>query len=237
MRCVICLLLFAEVLSAQTFPVVLKKRLWPDGGGQIEIAEQAIVYHAVKESESRTWNYPDIQFFDRISSREFTILTYEDQRRWLGRDKRYHFVVTEGELTDALFQTVRSRLNKPAANRVIPGLEAVEYEVAVKHLHTFGGCEGTLRFTEDAIAYVTAGDVAADKVDNKDARLWSLARDVRSVWSADRYRLQIHVYEDNRREFSRTRVYRFSLKEPLDGAYYRRLKLRLYDLESAHLSL
>ncbi len=229
MRCLICLLLFAEALSAQTFPVVLKKRLWPDGGGRIEITEQAIAYRAEKESESRTWNYPDIQFFDRISSREFTILTYEDQRRWLGRDKQYHFVVTEGELTDALFQTIRSRLDKPAANRVIPGLEAVEYEVAVKHLHTFGGCEGTLRFTEDAIAYVTEKE--------NDAREWSLARDVRSVWSADRYRLQIHVYENNRREFSRTRVFRFALKEPLDQVFYRSLKLRLYDLESAHLPM
>ncbi|MCH8266783.1 MAG: hypothetical protein IH846_04650 [Acidobacteria bacterium] len=162
MRCVICLLLFAEALAAQTFPVVLKKRLWPDGGGQIEITEQAIVYRAEKEPESRTWNYPDIQFFDRISSREFTILTYEDQRWKLGRDRQFHFTITEGELTDALFQTIRSRLDKPAANRVIPRLEAVEYEVAVKHLHTFGGCEGTLRFTEDAIAYVTA-----DKEDKK----------------------------------------------------------------------
>ena len=96
MRCVIFLLLFAEFLPAQTFPVVLKKRLWPDGGGRIEITEQAIAYRAEKESESRVWNYPDIQFFDRISSQEFTILTYQDQRRWLGRDKQYHFVVTEG---------------------------------------------------------------------------------------------------------------------------------------------
>ena len=229
MRCVICLLLFAEALSAQTFPVVLKKKLWPDGGGRIEITEQAIAYRAEKESESRTWNYPDIQFFDRISSREFTILTYEDQRRWLGRDKQYHFVVTEGELTDALFQTIRSRLNKPTANRAVSRREAAEYEVAAKHLHTFGGCEGTLRFTKDAITYVTEKE--------NDAREWSLARDVRSVWSADRYRLQIHVYENNRREFSRTRVFRFALKEPLDGAYYRRLKLRLYDLESAHLPM
>ncbi len=229
MKYFLMLLLCAQPLAAQTLSVIQQKKLWPDGGGQIEITEQAIAYRAEKESESRTWNYPDIQFFDRISSREFTILTYEDQRRWLGRDKQYHFVVTEGELTDALFQTIRSRLGKPAANRVIPGLEAVEYEVAAKHLHTFGGCEGTLRFTKDAIAYVTEKE--------NDAREWSLARDVRSVWSADRSRLQIHVYENNRREFSRTRVYRFSLKEPLDGAYYRRLKLRLYDLESAHLPM
>ncbi len=229
MRYFLMLLFFAQPLAGQTLSVILKKRLWPYGRGQIEITEQAIVYRAEKESESRTWNYPDIQFFDRISSQEFTILTYEDQRRWLGRDKQYHFVVTEGELTDALFQTIRSRLNKPASNRAVSRREAAEYEVAVKHLHTFGGCEGTLRFTKNAITYVTA--------DKYDAREWSLARDVRSVWSADRYRLQIHVYENNRREFSRTRVFQFALKEPLDGAYYRRLKLRLYDLESAHLPM
>ena len=63
--------------------------------------------------------------------------------------------------------------------------------MAVKHLHSFGGCEGTLRFTEDAITYVTENE--------NDAREWSLVRDVHSVWSSDRYQLQIHAYENNRR--------------------------------------
>ena len=96
----------------------------------------------------------------------------------------------------------------------------------MKHQHTFGGCEGTLKFTEDGIYYVT---------DHKeDAREWRFATDIQSVWSSNRYQLEIHAFDNNRREFSRTRVYKFNLKEPLDPEMYRSLKLKLYDLESVH---
>ncbi len=223
------LLLFAQPLAGQILSVIRKKRLWPDGGGQIEITEQAIVYRAEKESESRTWNYPDIQFFDRLSSREFTILTYEDQRRKLGRDRRFHFTITEGELTDELLETLQQWLRKPVTNRVVGEVSGVEYELPVKHLHSLGGCEGRLIFTTEAVYYATEN--------TEDSREWRLAQEIESVWSSDPYRLELHVYENNRREFSRTRVFRFALKEPLDGAYYRKLKLRLYSLESAHLPM
>ncbi|HUG82797.1 MAG TPA: hypothetical protein VML01_14095 [Bryobacterales bacterium] len=42
----------------------------------------------------------------------------------------------------------------------------------------------------------------------------------------------MHVYDNNRKEFSQTRVYRFQLKEPLDPERYRNLKLRLYGLRA-----
>jgi hypothetical protein len=118
-------------------------------------------------------------------------------------------------------ETISSRLGKPVTNRVV-GEVAAQYELPVKHLHTFGGCEGRLLFTNDAVYYST--EHAAD------AREWKLARDVRAVSSVDPYLLDIRVFENNRREFSRTRVYRFQLKESLDPEWYRALKLRLYGL-------
>jgi hypothetical protein len=144
----------------------------------------------------------------------------------LGRDKRYRFLITEGELTIEIFNEIRLRLNKPATNREFPGVVNAQYELSVKHQHTFGGCEGTLKFTEDGIYYVT---------DHKeDAREWLFTTDIQSVWSSNRYQLEIHAFDNNRREFSRTRVYKFDLKEPLDPEMYRSLKLKLYDLESVH---
>ena len=103
-----------------------------------------------------------------------------------------------------------------------PNNVAAGYEIPVKHLHTFGGCEGVLQFTQDSIIYATKN--------RKDAREWRLDRDIQSVWSSDPYQLEIQVYENNRREFSRTRIYNFQLKEPLDWKMYRALKLRLYAL-------
>lgn len=224
-RVLLILALFIpQVLSGQTLTVTLKKRLWPDGHGKILIGEKAIAYEASKKDESRTWEYPDIQYFDRLSPTEFVILTYEDQRLALGRDRQFHFVVTEGELDDELFRTIAARLGKPVTNRFVPEQVAAEYSVPAKHLHTFGGCEGVLKFSGDTIYYITEH--------REDAREWKLGRDAQSVWSADPYQLEVHAYDNNRREFSRTRIYNFQLKKALNQVFYRNLKRKIYNLEA-----
>jgi hypothetical protein len=222
MKLVFLLLCSAAGLAAQTFDVIHKKAHWPDGQGRIHISEEAIAFEARDEKHSRRWSYTDIQHFDRVSNSEFVILSYEDQKWKLGRDREFRFVITSGELTDGLMDTISQRLGKPATNRVVSEV-AAKYELPVKHLHTFGGCEGRLLFTDDAVYYSTPHAV--------DAREWKLARDVRAVSSADPYLLEIRVFENNRREFSRTRVYKFALKQPLDAGFYRNLKMKLYDLE------
>ena len=229
MKTILILLFMAHPLAAQTFNVIHEKALKRDGRGKVEITEEGISYVPDRSKDGRVWRYEDIQYFDRISSKEFTILSYEDNPMLLGRDKQYHFIITEGELTDEIFYEIRDRLNKPATNREFPGIVNVQYSLPVKHQHTFGGCKGTLKFTEDRIYYVTDY--------KKDAREWRLDSDIQSVWSSDRYRLEIHTYENNRREFSRTRVFKFDLKEPLDPEVYRSLKLKLYNLEAAHRPL
>jgi hypothetical protein len=217
-------ILSAQPLAAQTYRVVHEKTLWRDARGTIEIGEQGITFKTDRGQEGRTWKYEDIQYFDRISEKQFVILSYEDQTILLGRDRRYEFRITEGALTDEVFRRISARFGKPVTNRVVTRPAGVEYEIPVKHLHTLGGCEGVLDFTGDAIYYITA--------DKKDIREWRLARDVQSVWSSDPYRLEVHTYDDNRREFSQTRAYQFELKKPLDAEFYRRLKLKLLGLDA-----
>ncbi|MEJ2096859.1 MAG: hypothetical protein P8Y38_06910 [Deltaproteobacteria bacterium] len=229
MKYLLILIFLAQPLAAQTLEVIHKKALWWDGRGKIEISDEGISFIAEKEEESRSWRYQDIQYFDRISGSEFTILSYEDSSILLGRDRQYHFLITEGELTNEIFYRIRDRLNKPATNREFPDVANARYELPVKHLHTFGGCEGTLKFTEDKIYYIT---------DNrKDASEWRLDTDIQSVWSSNPYELEIHAFDNNRREFSRTRIYKFDLKKPLDPEVYRSLKLKLYDLDTVHRPL
>lgn len=225
MKYLLMFLFLAQPLTAQTFKAIHEKRLWGDGSGTIEITDDGIRYMSKDPEESRFWLYRDIQNLDRISDREFTLLSYEDQSRYLGRDRSYHFVITEGELTDEIFRKISERMDVPVTDRIVPENVAAKYSLPVKHKHTFGGCEGTLELTGDSIIYSTD--------DKKDARVWKLDRDIQSVWSSDRYRLEIRVYENNRREFNRARVYRFVLKTPLDPDVYRKLKLQLYDLEAA----
>ncbi len=216
------LLVCTATLTAQTFEAFQKRRFASDRRGEIHITSQAIEFKAIKEKNSRRWTYEDIQYFDRISEKEFSILSYEDQKWRLGRDRQYHFVLTAGTLDDALFQSISTRIGRPVTNRLVKRVQDSRYKLAVKHLHGLGGCEGELIFTDDAILYKTEH--------RKDAREWRVTRDVESVWSSNPYHLELHVHDNNRREFSRTRVYKFDLKQPLDQDFYLSLKLRMHGL-------
>lgn len=230
MKYVLLVLLSIQLLAGETFTVIHKRKAWRNGKGTVEITADGIAFNAKKEKRSRKWGWLDIQYFDRISETEFNILTFTDQRKYLGRDRSYRFVITDGKLSDTLFAMISKKLARPVTNRVNrPQPDEVTYEIPVKHMHTFGGCEGVLRFTKDAIYYVTPYA--------KDQRQWMLARDVNSVWSDDVYQLEVHAYDNNRRAFSKTRNYQFTLKEPLKASFYRALKLKLYKLEVAHLPL
>lgn len=224
MKYLLLLIASTALLCAETYPVIHKKNLWPDGKGTVEIGPDGIRYTAQKEKDNRNWTWLDIQYFERISPKEFVVLTYQDQRRYLGRDKEYRFVITQGELSDAVFASISKNLERPVTDKVAPKKVNALYSIPVKHEHTLGGCEGKLEFTGDSIYFVT--DHAPD------VRTWRMDRDIVSVWSDDPYRLEIRAYDNNRREFSRTATYKFDLKRKLDPAFYRELKLKLYNLEA-----
>ena len=215
-------------LAETSFDVVLKKKFWPDGHGVLVVSDDAIEFRTHDDKNSRRWSYQDIQYFDRVSRQEIIVLTYEDSGWKLGRDRQFRFVLSEGEFTAALFDQVSRGIGRPVTNRVFEVTEEVEAELPVKHLHALGGCEGTLLFTDNEVYYRTSHA--------RDARQWQLRRDVDSVWSHDRYHLELHVYDNNRREFSRAKVYKFDLKRPLDPEWYRGLKLRLYELNARERS-
>lgn len=227
MKTILMILLCVSPLAAQTLPVIHVKSLWPDERGQLEITDSGIAFRPADGKDTRFWKFEDIQTLDRIDRREFVLLSYEDENLLLGRDREFRFRILEGELSDELFDRIAARIGKPVTDRVVEKVPDAEYEVPVKHLHTFGGCEGHLKFAGDTIVYATSHA--------RDAREWRLDRDVESIWAMDRYHLEITVHETNRREFSGTRVFRFQLKQPLDPEFYRRLKLRLYDLQAAEL--
>jgi len=120
MRYLVLLLTFVSLLPGETVSVALEKTLWRDGKGMVEIDDQGITYTAQKRQHSRSWKWLDIQYFDRVSPTEFVVLTYEDNRRLLGRDQQYHFRILQGELSDALFASISGHLKRPVTDRVAP---------------------------------------------------------------------------------------------------------------------
>lgn len=205
-----------------TLQVIHKNTLWPDGKGVLKITEEAIEFEAQDKERSRRWVYRDIRFFDRVSPSEIILLTYQDVKWKLGRDKRYRFLITSGEFTKPELDRISAKIGKPVANRAFAVPSERRYEVAVKHSHRFGGCQGRLLFTQNRIFYEAGNE--------RHSREWVLERDVESVWSADPYQFEIHVYEGGRRRFSKTEIFRFDLKQQLDEGLYRQLKARLYNV-------
>ena len=220
-----------------TFEVIHKKRFQPDSKGVLRIADEEILFDAQNEKHSRRWAYRDIRFLDRVGPAEIILHTYENVRLTLGRDKRYRFVLTAGELTVDQFNHVSAKVGKPVANRSFVSPENPEYEIPVKHRHQFGGCQGRLLFTESRIFFqsdaVKKGPEQPPARERPHSREWILARDVDSVWSADAYHLELHVYDGEQRRTNRTRIFRFDLKQKLDQDFLRNLKLRLYHLNTS----
>ena len=207
---------FAAALHAAdgAFDVVHRKKLLPDGRGILAIGADEIRFEARDAGRSRRWQYADIQFLDRLGPTEIVVVTYENALPFTGRGKRYRFSLTSGEIGNQLFASMTDRLAKPVSNRAfsIPA-EGVAFAAGAKHLHRAGGCQGRLVFTAETAYFQSAG--------GNHSREWMLDRDVDSVWSAGPYQFEIHARDPRGARF------RFLLKEPLDGRFYRRLKLQL----------
>ncbi len=60
--------------------------------------------HALDRLDNRpyslSWKWDDIQYFDRLSRKEFVLLTYHDDWRFLGKDEQYRLNASgEGPLS------------------------------------------------------------------------------------------------------------------------------------------
>ena len=84
---------------------------WGSCTGELTITPNGVRYHSEdKKEHSREWAWTDIQTVDRLSVDRFSILTYEDQKWLLGRDRPWDFTVLDpeaGGLTDQLFEVIR----------------------------------------------------------------------------------------------------------------------------------
>ena len=218
-RCVLLLLVLgiAYPAFAQAVQVRHDHDPWGACEGELVVDENGIQYVTDKEDHQKSWAWIDIQGFDRWSPERFSVLTYEDLKWHLGLDRNFDFTVLPGEaaLEEAAFAIIERNLIRPVTDR-IPKVDEPEYQVPVKHIHVFGGCEGVLTFGRDRVVYETTHV--------RDARSWGRDKHIANVWSSNPYELELRVFEENRRAFDKTTRFLFQLKEPLDVGYYERLR-------------
>ncbi|MFQ5776994.1 MAG: hypothetical protein ACE5IP_03190 [Terriglobia bacterium] len=206
------LLLAPATGQAKTYTYKVK-HLHAMGGcqGQLVVGEQDVRYETDNRPDARIWTYSQIKKVERRGSRRLVIFTYEDQALQFGRDKPFDFDFLDGQVSDELVNFMITRLSRPPQTNPPDVPPSGRYELAVKHRHTFGGCEGTLKITDTHIEYVTRR--------TKDARLWSYLR-IKRIQQPSLFRLDIHTFEDQALKFGRDKVFRFELKEPLEPVVY-----------------
>jgi len=216
-------LLAPVIAAAQSFEFpVERERLLQNHRGMLVITPDGIEYRTSQKSESRSWRYTDIQQIKIESPTELEVLTYEDQRRMLGRDRIYRFRLLEGKITPEVSALLMAKAPRTVATSVPPvtGGEP-KYETAVKHLHAFGGCEGALKIYPD---HMTFG--STNKLEH--SRYWRYS-DLQSFSHPTRYRFDITTFED--KFGGPTKVYDFQLKEDLPASAYDYIWVRVNPVE------
>lgn len=222
MRLIIGVLALAMLCGAQEMEAVWKRFPWKDVKGTLSFTEDGIQFEAAKKKHSFRLPYSGVQQFDRQAADSIHILTYRDRWQYGWADQEYTLHLAHDALSDQLWQTLLERLPTPVVDRSGEALSAVEYEIPVKHLHRFGGCEGVLQFTRDGIVFQSS--------DPEDSRRWRYGEEIAGVWSNGPYELEISVFEHTRAQPGDRRPFRFQLKRKLDEVYLSSLKYRLYGI-------
>src|SRR5215471_514220 len=199
-----------KLAAAQNFEFpVERERLLQNHRGTLVITAEGVEYKTSQKNESRSWRYKDIQQIKIESPTVIEILTYEDQRRMLGRDRIFRFRLLEGKITPEVSALLAAKAPRPVATSVAPTSDGEpKFETAVKHLHAFGGCQGTLKIYPDRVSYESA-----EKPEH--SRYWRYS-DIQGFGHPSRYRFEITTFED--KFGGPTKVYDFQLKEDMPAS-------------------
>ncbi len=213
------LLLLAPAVSAKTFTYRVR-HLHTVGScqGRLIVGENDVRYETDFRKDARIWTYIQLKNVKRPKRRRLSLSTYEDQRLQLGRDRPFDFVLLDGDVSDEVFNFMVTRVGRQSPPDPLAVPPGGRYELLVKHVHTFGGCEGTLKITLDFIEYVSPH--------TKDARLWKYL-DIKRIRQKGAYQLSLHTYEDQLLLFGRDKVFHFDLKEPMGPAIFEFMQARL----------
>ena len=121
-------------------PLLEFPTLPPGACPMLLINQDGVEYKASKTTDSRKWTFNDIRALEIKSPTEISIITYEDQKRWAGKDRIFEFSLLEQKATPELSAFLLSRVKRPMKLAVLPEDSGKpEYEIPVKHLRGWGG--------------------------------------------------------------------------------------------------
>ncbi len=189
------------------------------GAGRLEVTASGISFteEGKHREHSRSWKYEDIQEL-RLTTETLTVLTYEDQKWKLGRDREYLFDQLPDGFAARIFPEWRARLDQRFV-AALPGMAPqVLWEIPAKLFGTIRGAQGRLKVTADGIEFETPEKGAS--------RAWRDA-DIQSLASAGPFDLSIVTREHHGAVNGSGREFRFQLKQTLEERRYNQLWRRL----------
>ena len=182
--------------------------------GTLTFSATDIRYETKEKKHQRTWNYPDVKFFEIVSLGELQIHSYEAAGILkLRSDRDYVFKATQWQFPAELYEFLVAKSPRAVVTGVIlPGAVTVQ-EIPVRHRHNIGGCQGVLTIAQDRIIYRTEH--------TGDSRIW-LLKDLESFASNDPFHLRLSTAFE---------TFNFDLKLPLQEATYEHIWKALNSLD------
>ncbi len=204
------LLAFAAAAATPKSYNVTHRHLRHGGAGVLKIDDAGISFDESGKGakDSRHWKYEDIQEL-RLGPDFLRILTYEDNRAELGRDRVYLFEKTPAAMATDWYPVFSRTLDKRFVAALADPAVKPEWRLPVKMLHGTGGSQGELLVGKEQIVYKTARP--------GESRTWRMS-DIDSVGTSGPFDLTITVLE---------RTFRFQLKAELPEARYQELWMQL----------
>jgi hypothetical protein len=180
------------------------------GPGILRIDDGSISFEerGKEAKHSRRWKYDDIQELT-LGPDTLRIVTYEDNRWQLGRDRVYVFDRLPATLAAEWYPVFHARIDQRFVAALADETLIPEWQIPVKLAHGRAGSQGMVLVGAEGVVYKSsqAGE----------SRTWRM-RDLENVSSSGGFDLTITTHE---------REFRFQLKQELVEARYQELWRRV----------
>ncbi len=175
--------------------------------GRIIFNGQGILF-TPRNGKPLRWSFIQIHTF-RVTPHELSLTTYSNRVWRLPGEKRFQFELRQ-PLPPAVAARLAEGVGRPSKNGDPDSRLTSFAAIPARHPTSFGGTNGTLRFHNGGIDYLTPGQ--------RGSRSWRW-QDIQTIALADPYRFRVGGYRE---------TFDFELKQPMSHALFDHLWDLLY---------
>jgi hypothetical protein len=194
---------------------VVHRHLRHGGAGDLSVTESGISFTETGKhaDHSRTWKYDQIQQVE-LSSNQLRILTYEDSKWEIGRDREYIFDHLPADFVKSVYPRWKDKLDQRFIAEIADPDIKTFAEFPAKLGALTKGVEGTLLFAEDRVVFRTAK--------SGESRTWRIT-DIDNIASAGPFDFSLVALEHHGVWNAGAREFRFQLQRPMEEARFNEL--------------